>query len=121
MDQPITEQDLQAFVDGQLDPLRRVAVEAYLQDHPAVAAEVMEDLKQRDALRRFLDEPVGEPAEPVLPTEALVRQLDGRLLRRRIAVRLRHAASAAMLVGFGWFAHAALGSFAVDPVAAAYR
>jgi anti-sigma factor RsiW len=35
---PIAEEELHAYVDGQLDADRRSAVQRYLQDHPEVAA-----------------------------------------------------------------------------------
>ena len=41
---PITDDDLIAFVDGQIDPMRRLDVEAHLAAHPGAAAQVMADL-----------------------------------------------------------------------------
>ena len=38
MTDPITETDLHAFVDGQLEVTRRIEVEDYLAGHPEVAA-----------------------------------------------------------------------------------
>ncbi len=46
---PITDSDLIAFVDGQLDPMRRLEVEAHLAAHPDAAARVMADFHDRDA------------------------------------------------------------------------
>ena len=56
MGEHITEADLQAYVDGQLDMASRVEVEAYLQAHPEAAARVMEQLKLSDEVRLFLAE-----------------------------------------------------------------
>ena len=50
MTDPITETDLHAFVDDQLEVTRRIEVEDYLAGHPEVAARVMADLRTRDAL-----------------------------------------------------------------------
>ena len=50
MTDPITETDLHAFVDGQLDVARRIEVEDYLAGHPEIAARVMADMRARDAL-----------------------------------------------------------------------
>ena len=44
MTDPITETDLHAFIDGQLDVARRIEVEDYLAKHPDAAARVMADL-----------------------------------------------------------------------------
>lgn len=61
---PITEDDLHAWVDGQLDPARADALGAYLADHPEQARRVQAWQAQRLALRaRFagvLDEPIPE-------------------------------------------------------------
>ncbi|MCE7077887.1 anti-sigma factor, partial [Bordetella bronchiseptica] len=48
--EPVTEIDLNAYVDGQLDPARRIEVEDFLSRHPEEAMRVMADLRQRDAL-----------------------------------------------------------------------
>ncbi|MCP6559629.1 zf-HC2 domain-containing protein, partial [Klebsiella pneumoniae] len=47
---PITEHDLNAYVDGQLDLARRIEVEGHLAARPDIAAQVMADLRTRDAL-----------------------------------------------------------------------
>ena len=57
MDSPadmITEIDLQAYVDNELPPAHRIAVETYLCRHPAQAARVIADLRTRDELRLAL-------------------------------------------------------------------
>ncbi len=56
---PITDSDLIAFVDGQLDPMRRLEVEAHLAAHPEAAARVMADFHDRDALRASFRERMG--------------------------------------------------------------
>lgn len=61
---PITEDDLHAWVDGQLDPARADALQAYLAAHPDQARRVQAWQAQRQALRaRFagvLEEPIPE-------------------------------------------------------------
>lgn len=47
----VTEADLLAYVDGQLTPHRRVAVEAHLARHPDLAARVTADLAILRGLR----------------------------------------------------------------------
>jgi anti-sigma factor RsiW len=61
MSDPITEADLLAYVDDQLDVARRIEVEDYLAGNPAKAAEVMADLKDRDALRLAFSSPPTAP------------------------------------------------------------
>ncbi len=68
MNEDISEIDLNAYVDGELDPRRRIEVEAYLETHPEAAARVMHDMRVRDEIRLFMTEPaMVEPAivEPV--------------------------------------------------------
>jgi anti-sigma factor RsiW len=116
MDQPITETDLQGYVDGEIDPMRRIAVETWLQAHPETAARVMQDLRQRDEIRAFL----AEPAAPAAATMVLAGQLHKRLRRRRLFLGLRRGLAAAVLIGTGWLAHGQLGGTLVDSVAAAH-
>ncbi|MGK0631806.1 anti-sigma factor family protein, partial [Bordetella bronchiseptica] len=59
----MTEIDLNAYVDGQLDPARRIEVEDFLSRHPEEAMRVMADLRQRDALRWALGASQQAPAE----------------------------------------------------------
>lgn len=98
----ITEADLQAYIDGQLDIVRRVEVEDYLAAHPHHAATVMEDMKLRDELQLFLSDGAG-PAPP--GTVRLSRRLSATLQRRQLLPRLRTGAVAAALLAAGWFAH----------------
>lgn len=105
--------DLAAYVDDQLDPYRRVAVEAFLARNPTLAAEVMADLHIRDELRLALTEPQGTPAT----TEA-ARKLSRALFRDRL---LRHAtriAAAITVAGVAWLSYAGLSPFSVSKGAA---
>jgi anti-sigma factor RsiW len=55
---PITEADLHAFIDGQLDVTRQIEVEDYLAHRPEVTAQLMADMRARDVLKlAFADEP----------------------------------------------------------------
>jgi anti-sigma factor RsiW len=62
MNAPVTEAELHAWVDGQLAPARRAAVDAYLSQHPAEAARLQAYRAQNAGLRALfqpvLDEPV---------------------------------------------------------------
>jgi len=56
---PIIDADLDAYVDGELDVSRRIQVESYLSENPAIAAKVMADLSMKGELRLAL---AGESA-----------------------------------------------------------
>lgn len=99
---PITDTDLAAFVDGQLDAMRRLDVEAHLARNPEAAARVMADLHGRDALREAFAQSPGAGPER---NRALARRLDRARAWRRFGDRLRRAAVIALLVGTGWLAH----------------
>lgn len=113
---PITDSDFIAFVDGQLDPMRRLEVEAHLAAHPQAAARVMADLHDRDALRASFRERMGPGPERNV---ALARRLDRSLRWNLITSRLKRAAAIAVLVGAGWLAHDEIGRFGVPDTMAA--
>lgn len=94
----ISEEDLHAYVDGQLDPERRAAVEAFLRDSPDAAARVAEDAAQRRALRAALAPAAAEPLPPSLNLSRLVEE---RLTRRRFPWFAAIAAALALLIGGG--------------------
>ena len=111
MTDPITEADLHAFVDDQLDVRRRIEVEDHLSRHPEIAARVMADLRARDALGLAFG---GRPARRLtLQVMDAARRLERGLVWRRIGLRLRRAAAVVLLVGAGWFAHAQVGLFEI--------
>ncbi|MBS0562063.1 MAG: anti-sigma factor [Proteobacteria bacterium] len=99
--QPIREEDLHAYVDGQLEPARRPAVEDYLAATPAAAAKVAAYAAQRNALHAAFD---ARAAEPLPPELDLSRLLETRLARRRAPWRLAAASAAFLLIGAaaGW-------------------
>jgi anti-sigma factor RsiW len=107
MTDPIIEADLLSYVDDQLDLMRRIEVEGYLAKNPEAAAQVMTDLKVRDALRiaAFAD-PTQRQSEPTL---GAARRLERALAWRDVGLRLRRVATVALLVGLGWVAHGQIG------------
>jgi anti-sigma factor RsiW len=113
---PITDEDFTAFVDGQLDPMRRLEVEAHLARHPEDAVRVMAELRDRDALRAAFAQGPGPMPERL---HAAARRLDRSLALRRIGHRLRRAAVIALLVGAGWLAHSDIGFVGVPGTVAA--
>jgi len=115
---PISELDLMAYVDDQLDPERRIAVEDHLSRHPVLAAQIMDDLRRRDELRLALTEAASAMSNHrlELPAERLGRRLSFRMTLHRN----RRAIAASIFVGAGWFAHAMFGGLGADPASAAH-
>jgi anti-sigma factor RsiW len=102
-DQPVTEDDLNAYVDGELPANRRAAVEAWLATHADDAEKVAAWRKQADLIHARY----GAVADEVPP-----RRFDiGRLTRRRHGAIAAAAAAviAAFLIGGagGWMARGA--------------
>jgi len=104
IDQDATEDELHAYVDGQLPAERRGAVEAWLAAHPEDAAAVAAWRSQAEMIRaRF-----GAVAQEQPPQRLKPARLARRLRRGALA-----AAAAALLAGFvaggaaGWFGRGA--------------
>jgi len=106
MPDPITEADLLAYVDDQLDPARRIEVEEHLAHDPQAAARIMADLKDRDALRLLHAAPLPRPAEPLLVAAG---RLERALGWQEFGLKLRRVAAVVALIGLGWFAHGQVG------------
>jgi anti-sigma factor RsiW len=106
MSDPITEVDLLAYVDDQLEPARRIEVEEHLAHDPQAAARIMGDLKDRDALRLLHAAPLPRPTEPML---AAAGRLERALGWQELGLKLRRVAAVVALIGFGWFAHGQVG------------
>ncbi|AWK87949.1 anti-sigma factor family protein [Azospirillum thermophilum] len=91
--------DLHAYVDGELNPARRIEFEAYLAANPAAAARVHDFLHQKEALRRGLDLLSAAPSAPVTSlTDRLGRHLGVGLALRRLGP----IAAMLLLVTGGW-------------------
>jgi anti-sigma factor RsiW len=73
-DTPITEDELHAYVDGELPPERREAVEAWLDAHPDDAARVHQWRVMSDMLHEKYDGVVDEP----IPARLNLDRLDTR-------------------------------------------
>lgn len=112
---PIGEDDLEALVDGRLAPERRAHVEAYLAEHPEVAARVDADRRCRAELREKLQGKFDEP----IPSRLRVAGLRAAQ-RSRTVGRMRAAVAAAVIFlagsGSGWLlGHAETGAPARPP------
>jgi anti-sigma factor RsiW len=92
---PISEDELNAFVDQQLDAKRHVEVAAYLESHPEVAARVADYGAQRDMLRQAFS-PIAD--EPVPSRLDVARMVQTRRNRRAPAW---WAAAAVILICMG--------------------
>lgn len=105
MTRPIEDEDLHAFVDGQLDPERRTEVQAFLAENPK-AAERVEDYRGQAAMLHALFDPVLEEP-PTAAIEALTAGLAVRLGDRRVrrprawAQPLARVAAALLLMAVG--------------------
>ena len=145
MNEPISDIDLNAYIDGELDAQRRIEVEAHLEANPEEAARVMHDMRVRDEIRLFMagpavekagSEPAATPNQPAVGSSApLPRRKQWGALWRRPAAELmnrartraasgsgrgRQAVAALCLVGLGWTAHSTVSSISVNPVATAH-
>jgi anti-sigma factor RsiW len=101
---PIGENDLHAYVDGQLSAERRGAVERYLEENPEAAQRVADYQMQREVIREAF---AARSAEPLPPELSLVRIVAER--RRRPRMPWLIAASVLLALGLGaaggWFLH----------------
>lgn len=97
---PVTEDELHAFVDGELPSDRKTAVEAWLASHADDAARVAAWKAQADAIRSRFGSAVNEAVPSRLKVDSLLRS--GRNWRAVAAA----VAAAAFLIGgvAGWMA-----------------
>ena len=106
-DSPVTEDELHAYVDGELPADRQQAVAAWLETHPEQAAQVAAWRAQADSIRARYGAVADEPVPDRLKLDQVLRR-DRANGRTWMA-----AAAAAALIAFvfggavGWFAHGA--------------
>jgi anti-sigma factor RsiW len=101
---PITDADVNAYVDGQLAPSRTPAVEQALAGDPALAARVAELRRQNAALHDVFDPWLAEP----LPDRLVVAASGPAQSRRRgtprwLGTAIATAASLIVGIGLGWY------------------
>jgi anti-sigma factor RsiW len=104
-DSPVTEEELHAYVDGQLPADRQEAVATWLASHADDAARIAAWRAQADAIRARYGAVADEPVPARFNVDALLRQ--GRSGRSWTAVAA--AAVIALTIGGagGWFARGA--------------
>lgn len=100
---PVGEDDLQAFVDGCLDPGRREYVQHYIDQHPELAGRLADYARQQALLAASLQAKFEEP----IPARLRIAHIEARR-RPRLAIPLARAAAVALVVALsgagGWIA-----------------
>jgi anti-sigma factor RsiW len=96
----IDENDLHAFLDGQLTPEQEAVVLAWLETDPE-ARQRLHDYAEQKLLTAIGSEESASEADPG-HTEELGRRLQQALTKRRPLVWLRQAAAVVALVAAGW-------------------
>jgi anti-sigma factor RsiW len=106
-EQPVTEAELHAYVDGELPADRREAVAAWLAAHPNEAATVAAWRAQAEAIRARFGAVADEPVPARLRLDAVMRNGTGGM--RRLVAFAAAAAVVAFVVGgaAGWMARGA--------------
>ncbi len=105
MTQPVTEDELNAYIDGHLGPERQIAIETYLQAHADEAAGLMESLRIQNEIRVWLQRTNTPPSSE---TAALARRFARIIGYRALLPWLQRASAVAALLLMGWIAHAVL-------------
>lgn len=100
MNAPVTEAELQAWVDGQLAPARRDAVDAYLVQHPAEAERLQAYRAQNAGLRALFQPVLDQALPPALRQPPSRGPASWPLLRLAAMLALTLAGGAA-----GWWLH----------------
>ena len=100
---PVTEDELHAYVDGELPLERRPAVEAWLETHPADAARIASWRAMSDMLHAKYDSVSDEPVPARLSVDALARTPRRWMMGAIAATLVAFAAGG----GAGWVAHGA--------------
>jgi anti-sigma factor RsiW len=94
----ISEDDLHAYIDGRLEPVRRLAIAAYLATHPREAARTEALRAQAEGLRALFNHILDQPVPERLRESAHRR----RPARRRLAWVVAAASLAFALAWGGW-------------------
>ena len=102
----ITEYDLHAFVDGELDFDTRAVVQAWLDEHPDDAARVRDWQQQMTQLHEVFDGVLNE-AVPVFLSATLARPRPSNVLRTWMSTAAAICVFA-LGIGVGWFLRAEL-------------
>jgi anti-sigma factor RsiW len=102
---PVTEDELHAYVDGELPADRREAVASWLAAHPSEAATVAAWRAQAEAIRARYGDTIDEPVPARLKIDQIMRE--GRRGRSFAAVAAAAVLAFVIGGGTGWFARGA--------------
>lgn len=112
---PVSEEELQLYVDGQLGHARAVAVEAYLEANPSEALRIEAYCRQNELLQAL-----GRAIERELPAEGEIRlktEVSRHFARRRLRWKAGGAALALLMAaGLGAAGEALWSSSAPGPM-----
>lgn len=101
---PVTEDELHAYVDGELPADRRIAIETWLSSHPDDAARVAAWRAQAETIRLRYGGVAEQPVPDNFKLERLLQSSDGT--RRWMAIAAAASVAAFLLGGAaGWLAH----------------
>jgi anti-sigma factor RsiW len=103
---PISEDDLHAYVDGQLPAERQQAIEAYLHQDPEAAELVASYQAQRAAIRAAFAVTGAEPLPPQLSLAHIIAQR-GQRTRTPWLMAASVVLALGLGAGGGWFLHRA--------------
>src|SRR5690349_24214614 len=92
----LSDDELHAYMDGALDPLRRLEIASYLAEHPLEAARAEAFRAQREGLRALFDYILDQPVPH--GHRGLVRRCMRRITLRRCVLMLGAVAVALLLV-----------------------
>jgi len=97
----ISEDEVSAFLDGELSPARRSEVQARLALEPELAAKVFAEAQRMDSLRS------AQPQRLFPPRSSMegAKQLEGALRRRKAFGIMKVQVAAALLIALGWTAN----------------
>lgn len=99
-DQPISEDELHAYVDGDIAPGRRLDIALYLARHPDEAARMEVFRAQREAIRALFDDVAHQPV-PLRLRNLMRRHAQRRARRRRRTGMVVGIAAAALVLVTG--------------------
>lgn len=115
-DRAVTEDELHAYVDGELPDDRKETVGAWLAANPEQAALVAAWRAQADSIRARYGSVANEPVPARLQLDRIIRSTDARWSARSLSAMAAAVLFAFMIGGgAGWFAHGATSSAPSGP------
>ncbi|MDX8500775.1 hypothetical protein RFM99_20450 [Mesorhizobium sp. VK4C] len=100
-DNPVSEEEISRFLDGELSPSQRSDLQARLARQPELAAEVFAHAQRMEALRNAQPQRLFAPGASV----DKAKRLEDAFRRRKVFALLRLQVAAVALVAIGWSAN----------------